>query len=246
MPYRELSPPPALSGYVTCLWARTETSGHVLPDGCVDLVWTGADLLVAGPATRPVVTRPPPANRAKLGVRFRLGAAGPALGESADELVNLFPRLGEIWGEGGELAERMADAPGDLARMTILTTAVSGRLGQARALDPILRSAVIELSRPRARIARLCRQLAISERQLRRRFNRAVGYSPRTLARVLRLQRFLVLARRQGGDLALLAAEAGYADQPHLTRECAELAGRPAAALLATGAGPAGEELNSA
>jgi AraC-like DNA-binding protein len=42
-------------------------------------------------------------------------------------------------------------------------------------------------------------------------------------------------------DLARLALEAGYADQAHLTRECSRLAGLPPAALLASGAGPAGE-----
>jgi hypothetical protein len=62
---------------------------------------------------------------------------------------------------------------------------------------------------------------------------------------VLRLQRFLALAGR-GGDLARLAADAGYADQPHLTRDCARLAGLPAVTLLATGAGPAGERLRGA
>lgn len=72
-----------------------------------------------------------------------------------------------------------------------------------------------------------------------------MGYSPKTLARTLRLQRFLALAG-PGGDLARLAAEAGYADQPHLTRDCVELAGLPAAALLATGAGPAGERFTEA
>jgi transcriptional regulator GlxA family with amidase domain len=104
---------------------------------------------------------------------------------------------------------------------------------------------VLELSRPWTRIAGLCERLGISERQLRRRFEGAVGYSPRTLARVLRLQRFLALSRN-GSELARLAAEAGYADQPHLTRDCARLTGLPAAALLATGAGPAGERLTRA
>ena len=42
------------------------------------------------------------------------------------------------------------------------------------------------------------------------------------------------------------AAEAGYADQPHLTRDCGRLTGLPAAALVATGAGPAGERLTPA
>jgi hypothetical protein len=37
-----------------------------------------------------------------------------------------------------------------------------------------------------------------------------------------------------------------YADQPHLTRDGARLTGLPAAALLATGAGPAGERISRA
>ena len=68
--------------------------------------------------------------------------------------------------------------------------------------------------------------------------------SPRTLARVLRLQRFLMLAERDGDDLARLAADAGYADQAHLSRDCSELGGLPAGALLATGAVPAGERFD--
>ncbi len=46
--------------------------------------------------------------------------------------------------------------------------------------------------------------LGVSERQLRRRFEDAVGYGPKTLARVLRFQRFLALASG-GGELARLA-----------------------------------------
>jgi hypothetical protein len=60
-----------------------------------------------------------------------------------------------------------------------------------------------------------------------------VGLSPKVLQRTLRFQGFLALVQRAvalgrppGDDgLAALAAEAGYADQPHLTRECVRLAG---------------------
>ena len=75
--------------------------------------------------------------------------------------------------------------------------------------------------------------LRLSERQvrrLRRRFERSVGYGPRTLQRALRFQRFLACAQ-QGGQLARLAADAGYADQAHLTRECGKLAGLTPTAL---------------
>jgi AraC-like DNA-binding protein len=179
----------------------------------------------------------------KLGLRFRVGAAGAALGLPAHELVDHHPSLDEVWADGAELTERVGEATSARARLALLAEAVGARLVDAPDPDPLVRAATIELSRPRARVAALCERLAISDRQLRRRFEAAVGLAPRTLARVLRLQRFLTLAA-QGGNLARVAAEAGYADQPHLTRESVGLAGLPAAALLASGAGPAGERLS--
>ena len=84
--------------------------------------------------------------------------------------------------------------------------------------------------------------VGLGERQLRRRFERAVGYGPATLVRVQRFQHFLALAEQQpGAALSRLAAEAGYADQAHLTRECGRLTGLTPAALLTAGVWPAGE-----
>ncbi|MBO1418112.1 helix-turn-helix domain-containing protein, partial [Streptomyces sp. FH025] len=54
---------------------------------------------------------------------------------------------------------------------------------------------------------------------------------PKTLARILRLQRALGLARA-GVPLADTAARTGYADQSHLAREVRELAGVPVTVLL--------------
>ena len=265
--YRELHPPPRLASHVACPWWRNGAAARVLPDGCIDLVWTGAELIVAGPATRALVPQtprsdavdraqtdrsvgsrtPPPSGRgeARVGVRFRIAAAGLALGLPAAELLNRSPALSDLWSDGDELAERVAEAPGVSARLGVLARGVAARLERTPAPDPLLRSAVLELRRPRVPVGELSERLSISQRQLRRRFESAVGYSPRTLARVLRLQRFLALAGERR-DLARLAAEAGYADHPHLTRECAELAGLPAAALLTGGAKPAGERLTRA
>ena len=57
---------------------------------------------------------------------------------------------------------------------------------------------------------------------------------PKTLQRVLRLQRLLALAcrRPERPALAALAAAAGYADQAHMTRELGALAERTPGALL--------------
>ena len=236
--YREWAPPLALASHVACLWACLDAPPRVLPDGCVDLVWTGADVIAAGPATLAVVPRPSPAG-AKLGVRLRIGAAATVLGMPAGELVNLSPRLREIWPSGHELEERVAEAVGAKARLAVLSDAVATQLTVASPPEPIVRAAVVELRQPRIRMASLSAQLGISDRQLRRRFEIDVGYSPSTLARVLRLQRFLTLAGR--GDLARLAAEAATPTKPISHTNCRRPTGLPPAALLAIGATPAGE-----
>ena len=95
------------------------------------------------------------------------------------------------------------------------------------------------LGLPGSRVGSISRTLGMSERQLLRRFKAAVGYGPKTLDRVLRFQRFLASARavRRGDEnLAGIAAELGYADQAHLTRECVELAGLTPRQLLVPGA----------
>ncbi|MYW10647.1 helix-turn-helix domain-containing protein, partial [Streptomyces sp. SID2563] len=61
-------------------------------------------------------------------------------------------------------------------------------------------------------------------RQLHRRALTAFGYGPKTLARVLRLQRALALVRA-GLPYADAALAAGCADQAHLARDMRDLAG---------------------
>ena len=57
--YRERPPAAALRPHVACLWTGrlgddgTPYAERVLPDGCVDLVWDGSRLFVAGPDTGP-------------------------------------------------------------------------------------------------------------------------------------------------------------------------------------------------
>jgi AraC-like DNA-binding protein len=155
-----------------------------------------------------------------MGVRFRVGAAGAALGIPAAEVLDATVPLDAIW--GGEMTERVGDVP----RVETLARLVRERA----ACDP---DALV-------RAAATGADPNLGARQLRRRFAEAVGYGPKTLQRILRFQRFLALARTDT-DLARLALEAGYADQAHLTRECSRLAGLPPAALLAAGAGPAGD-----
>jgi AraC-like DNA-binding protein len=238
--YLELRPPPALASHACCVWTHTAgASGHVqrvLPDGCADIVLlvegAGA-LVIAGPATRHVLVEIPPGGTA-LGIRFGPGAVAAALGVPAVELQDRTVELSAIWGrQGTELAERLADAA-PRERLGVLGAAVAGRLREAPAPDALVAHAS-RLLAGGVPVAATGREVGLGERHLRRRFHVAVGYGPKTLQRILRLRRFLRLAEETDGfDLARAAVEAGYADQPHLTRECADLAGLPPAALLAS------------
>lgn len=234
--YREVAPPAELAAHVLCAWrlvADDAPSERILPDGCLDLVHVeGGRLLVAGPDTGPA-SAARRSGSVTVGLRFRPGAAPAVLGVAAEELRNRRVPLEEIWnGVGAELDERLADAGSSAARLAVLAGAITHRLPDAPAPDRLVAAAARRLhDDPRARVADLAAELALSERQLRRRFHVAIGYGPKMLARVMRLQRLLALAPRNDG-LAGLALAAGYADQAHMTAECTRLAGLPPAALL--------------
>ncbi len=234
--YTEWPAPAALRDAVACLWTRfiaedAERTALVLPDGCTDLIWEqGRGAFVACPDTGPVLTSI--AGRVIVGVRFRPSAGGPALGVPLSELRDQRIDLADL-------------RPADARRLSAAldpATAVSRALDMTAALvhdgapDPAVTWVVRLLHDPRARTEDVAAEVGLSLRQLRRRCHTAVGYGPKTLQRVLRFRRFLsrIDARPEVLDLAALAAETGYADQAHLTRECARLSGLTPAALART------------
>jgi transcriptional regulator GlxA family with amidase domain len=105
--------------------------------------------------------------------------------------------------------------------------------GAAWPADRLVDAGIAWLARrPAGRLTALARELDVGERQLRRRFAAAVGYGPKTLQRILRLQALLHHAQHASLGLAALAAELGYADQAHMTREVGALAGVSPSVLL--------------
>jgi AraC-like DNA-binding protein len=239
--YREQAPPPSLRPYVSCTWIgaapahATSEEPPVLPDGCIGIVWDGSSLFVAGPDTAPAhVDRPPGVVFA--GLRFNPGAAPAALGVPASALLDSRVGLRDIWGHQCEALEDGLCGLDPVAVPAALVAAVTARLHDEPAVDPLVRHAV-QLVAGGATVRATAAAVDVSDRQLQRRFNAAVGYGAKTFARIARFRRFLQLAEhaRPGtSPLAGLAAEAGYADQPHLTRECVALGGLPPLALLAS------------
>jgi AraC-like DNA-binding protein len=226
--YRERPPPAALRDVLACTWTRRPFDGpieaRVVPDACVDVVWREDGLLqVAGPDTVPVRVRT--GGLRHVGARFVPGAAPGLLGWPASALRDLRVDVADLWGRGraGSLAERLSAAPERAEQ--ILVQAIQQELERASPPDPLVRALVGRLGGGRLGVAAAAADLGLSERQLRRRCETAVGYGPKTLDRILRFQRFRALARRSGAPLVELALAAGYADQAHLNREYMRLAG---------------------
>ncbi|GAA3377067.1 helix-turn-helix transcriptional regulator [Streptomyces sannanensis] len=214
--------PSRLGGAV--VWTRTASAGAahpVLPDGCMDLLWTEGRLFVAGPDTHAYVPDDPATVR-YAGVRFAPGTAPAYLGVPAHELRDQRVDLAELWpaAEVRRLTGRMDSALDPAAALEALA------LRHAAAVpppDPLLRAITVRLDAGHT-VAATAEAVGLGVRALHRRSLAAFGYGPKTLARVLRLQRALALVR-SGVPYAEAALAAGCADQAHLAREMRDLAG---------------------
>ncbi|MEV0245579.1 DUF6597 domain-containing transcriptional factor [Nocardia sp. NPDC050712] len=213
------------------VWERTVTgavSGPVLPDGCIDLMWREGELVVAGPDTA-AFTPELPAGTRVAGIRFYPGTAPTLLGVPAHELRDQRVGLTALWPGATvrRLTERVDDAPDRLAALEAIALA---RAAEAGPPDPVLRRIVLALAAGHS-VGATARATELNARVLHRRSLAAFGYGPKTLARILRLQRALAAAR-SGTPFADAAALTGFADQAHLSREVRELAGMPLGELL--------------
>jgi AraC-like DNA-binding protein len=104
-----------------------------------------------------------------------------------------------------------------------LERAAAHRAAEVDPADPVLRRIALRLDAGES-VAAVADAFGLGARRLHRMSVGAFGYGPKTLARILRLQRALALAR-VGVPFADTAFRAGYADQAHLAREVRALAG---------------------
>jgi AraC-like DNA-binding protein len=239
--YREFAPSRALHPVVACRWLREVPEGAdddstlILPDGSVDLVWRDGEVTVAG-LDRTARQSPVRAGQRIVGIRLRPGMAGAVFGRPASELLDVQVPLEDVFGpRASELAGRLHGAREGEGEYLLLEGLVASGLAETSP-DPLVLAATRRLGFPGSRLDELANALGISGRQLRRRFHQAVGYGPKTLDRVLRFRRLVAQAEAISDgdrDLARLAAELGYADQAHMTRDSVRLTGMPPARLAA-------------
>ncbi len=238
--YLERAPGPALAPWVECFWSirALDAPGlpnRVLPDGCADLIVGIAGLprpMVVG-TMRTAAVFPLAGPVDLFGIRFHPGGARRFLGVPLDEITDQRVPLDAFWGSAaGGLADALEPAALEV-RVARAEAVLRRRLEARAAEDETLAArgvALLRQARGSIGVRETAAALGVGERRLERAFQRAVGLSPKVLARVLRFRR-AVRAIGSGGpgsgplSWAAVAFAAGYADQPHFIREFKALAG---------------------
>lgn len=251
-------PPAPLASLIECLWiAEREALPHTrergLPTGCADIVIPllheqhilrydseayGAVRrlnggVIQGPRDRFSVRGTEGASRV-IGVHFHPGGAAAWFGGALPELRNRTLLLEDLWGAAARsLRERLQHAPSPQAALQLLEAHLLQRLRGAPPADTMVMQAIAALHRnpAQALIEPVQRASGCTPAQFIRRFEQAVGLTPKRYARVLRFNTMLPLLVRAGPrDWAQLAVAAGYFDQSHLIHEFRRLAGLTPAA----------------
>jgi AraC-like DNA-binding protein len=182
---------------------------------------------VGGLYARPVRVRHEGSFR---GVQFDVEppAVRAVFGVPARELLQTTVGLDQLLGPDAERwVQRLYDAPDAAARFALLDALLLRRMADAppsRHPDLDRAWSLLVASGGTLRVDALADAFGASRRTLTTRFADHVGIAPKLAARLIRVE----AARRRIGTvpLARLAAEHGFADQAHMSREFRALTGR--------------------
>lgn len=241
--YREHPPSPILRPYIACYWsisAATEEEGsgrvetRVLPDGCVDFIFTiertsrcSGILFVS--TDLPFIARPDP-RAITLGVRFRPGGAYAFVREPMSQFQKDPAPLEALLDGIEEIQQWLVEVPGVTEKVQALDSQLVLRLNEDTRMpnDTTISNLLYRIYRTRGNVSieELARREVLSARHLHRLFNRWIGLGPKQFCRIVRFQHALqMMLASPSIDGADLAAACGYADQAHLIREFKTLAG---------------------
>ncbi|MPZ94654.1 MAG: helix-turn-helix domain-containing protein [Propionibacteriales bacterium] len=174
------------------------------------------------------------------GIQLALIPAGARalLGRPAAELGGFVLPLSDVLGADAErLLDRLREASGWAARFRLLDQELASRIvDRPAAVRPEVAWAwdCLLIRRGSTPVAALAAEVGWSRRHLTARFEREFGLTPKVTARVLRFESSVGRLRSSPHQrLADVAADCGYADQAHMTREWRGLAGCPPSTWLA-------------
>lgn len=179
-----------------------------------------------------------------LGVRFRVGGLRPLLDEPVCALTDTTRAARALLSCDAHRAEMLVlDAGGDEAMVGAAEALLGGALPPPDPVVDQLQAIVAHAASAEgpASVESLAQHAGMGVRALQRLFQDYVGVSPKWVLRRYRLQEAAWrLARGEPVGLAQLAAELGYFDQAHLTRDFTRLVGVSPGDYQRSQQGPAG------
>lgn len=168
-----------------------------------------------------------------LGVKFRPGAFRPLLGSPVVELVDRAVPAAELLGPAVAETERAVLGTSDVAVMVEAAERfLRGVLPEPDPTADRVAAIVARITDTPAllRVDEVAAEEGLTVRSLQRLFAEYVGAAPKWVLRRARLHEAATRAEQGTGiDWAALAADLGYADQAHLTRDFTAAVGAPPA-----------------
>jgi AraC-like DNA-binding protein len=241
-PVHRLVPSPDLADHVRRYWLPVwslppgeVTVQRVLAYPVCQLVVTDAYATLVGP-TSGLSTQELTGSGWAVGAMLQPAAGTLVAGRTVDQLVDQRLPLTEVTGLAGEaLTDDVRRTVGDAAddpdvRMrAVLVLEEALRALPAVDAEGRLVNAIVEYVEGDSsvqRVSQVCEKFAITERSLQRLTARRIGLGPKWLIQRRRLHE--VAERLRGAeppDLARVAADLGYSDQAHLTRDFRQVTG---------------------
>lgn len=164
-----------------------------------------------------------------VGVMFQPAAGSLLAGTTMVDWTDRFADLTEVMGESGTclthaVRQAMTDRPDAEASHRVAMDAYAEVFRSYLPVDDqgILANDIVDFVERRpdvTRVAQICTTFGLSERALQRLTRRRLGLTPKWLIQRRRLQEAAERLRQGHGNLADVAAELGYADQPHFTHD---------------------------
>jgi AraC-like DNA-binding protein len=150
-------------------------------------------------------------------------------GGAVVDLVARMIDIEDVLGQAGRLLrERLGATSCWQRRFDLIEDFVASRAMHRPSREIAFAYRRLALAAGGVRIGQLAEEIGWSRKHLVSRFRREIGLGPKLVGRVLRFNHACRLARTgPAGGWAMIAAESGYADQAHLAREFATLAGEP-------------------
>jgi AraC-like DNA-binding protein len=234
------APPEDLAPFVDFCWVirwdlrgRPAHEQQILPHPNVNLAFEASGASVYG-VDRKIFTRRLSGAGKALGIRFRPGGFRPFYSRPIFNLNDRVLPASRLFGPAADEARAVVMAA-DADDAAMIAAGAGLLRGFGAAADPVVEQAAglakrITEDPGLQRVAQLAGVSGLSERKLQRLFADYVGVSPKWVMRRARLHEAALRVDADGPasvDWAALAADLGYADQAHLTRDFTATLGVP-------------------